>query len=111
MAYKLPEKSFPIDNNLTKEHIKIIVNTDTTIYIRGLRPGGGLTEARVRIITFIQDEKDKDLYHGRLFMGKSCNFGPDEYRVYKYNFREQKGEVFERGKVYEEIFVVLPEPS
>ncbi len=111
MAYKLPGESFPIDNSLTEEHIKIIVNTDTTIYIRGLREGGGLTEAKVRIITFIQDGKDKDLYHGRLFMGKSCNFGPDEYRVYKYNFREQKGEVLERGVVYEQIFEVIPEST
>lgn len=111
MAYKLPEKKFPIDNKFKKEDFTAIVGKDEYLYIRGLRPEGALTEASVRIITFIEDAKDKDLYHGKLFMPKSCNFGPDEYRVFTYNFREEKGEVLERGIIYEKIFEIAPEPS
>ncbi len=111
MAYKLPEVSFPIDNKIKKEDFTAVVGKNEYLYIRGLRDGEGLTEAKVRIITFIEDAKDKDLYRGRLFMPHSFNFGPDEYRVYEYNFKEEQGKVFERGKVYEDIFEVAPEPS
>lgn len=104
-VYKLPETDFSITTNWEKEDFFKIAKEQEYISISGPH-SKGYVDARVKIITHVEDGKNSNMYHGRIFMPHSHSFAA-EYRVYKYDFATKQGHVFERGKVYEEIFTVL----
>ena len=104
-VYKLPEKSFKITNSFEREAFLKLAENQEHISIKGPHTNGHV-DARVKIVTCIEDGKDKNVYHGRLFMSHSQSFAA-EYRVYTYNFDTKEGEVLKRGVVHEKIFTVL----